>query len=49
MRCGRIDGSWEYYVFNFAISVSEICLFLCSSLMRFFVVQIFSFLRTVCG
>ena len=33
----------------FGIYVSEISLFLCSSLMRFFVVQIFSFLRTMCG
>ena len=30
-------------------SVSEICHFLCLSLMRTFVVQIFSFFRTVCG
>ena len=35
--------------FDFGFRVSEICLFLCSSLMRFFVVQIFSFFRTVCG
>ena len=41
MRCGRADGSWEYYVFNFGISVSEICLFLCSSFMRFFCVTRF--------
>ena len=27
MRCGHADGSWEYYVFNFGIDVSEICLF----------------------
>ena len=49
MRCGRADGSWEYQVINFGSCVSEICLFLCSALMRFFVVQIFSFLRTACG
>ena len=30
-------------------SVSEICRFLCLSLMRSFVVQIFSFFRTSCG
>ena len=41
MRCGHADGSWEYSFFNFAIYFSEIFLFLCSSLMRFFVVQIF--------
>ena len=29
--------------FDFGFRVSEICLFLCSSLMRFFVVQIFHF------
>ena len=33
----------------FGIYNSEGSLFLCSSLMRFFVVQNFSFLRTVCG
>ena len=49
MRCGHADGSWEYYVFNFGMYVSELCLFVCSSLMRFFVVQIFSFLTTACG
>ena len=49
MRCGHADGSWEYYVFDFDVNVSEICLFLCSSFLRFFVVQVFSFLRTVCG
>ena len=49
MRCGHADGSWEYYVFDFGVNVSEICIFLCSSFMRFFVVQVFSFLRTVCG
>ena len=35
--------------FDFGFYVSDICLFLCSSLMRFFVVQNFSFCRTVCG
>ena len=33
--------------FDFGFRVSEICLFLCSSLMRFFVVQFFSFFWTV--
>ena len=32
---------------EFGVNVSEICLFLCSSFMRFVVVQVFSFLRTV--
>ena len=49
MRCGHADGSLEYKVFYFGINVSEICLFLCSYFLWFFVVQIFSFLRTVCG
>ena len=35
------DGSWENKVFYFVLYVSEICLFLCSSLMRFIVVQFF--------
>ena len=47
--CGYADCSWEFWVLHFGIYVSEICIFLCSSLMRFFVVQIFSFSRTVCG
>ena len=29
--------------FDFGFRVSETCLFLCSSLMRFFVIQIFHF------
>ena len=49
MRFGYDDGSWEFYVFDFGLYVSEICLFLCLSLMRSFVVQIFSFSRTLCG
>ena len=39
----------EFWGLDFGVYVSEICLFLCSTLMRFFVVQIFSFSRTVCG
>ena len=35
------DCSWEFWVLDFGIYVSEICLFLSSSLMRFFVVQVF--------
>ena len=27
MRCGFVDSSWEYYVFDFGLCVSEICLF----------------------
>ena len=27
MRCGFADSSWEYYVFDFGLCVSEICLF----------------------
>ena len=42
MRCGHAEGSWEYQIFDFGVNVSEICLFLCSSFMRFFVVQVFS-------
>ena len=49
VRCGFADRSWEYYVFDFGLYVSEICHFLCLSLMRSFVVQIFSFSRTLCG
>ena len=41
MRSGYADGSTEYKVFDFVLYVSEICLFLCSSLKRFFVVQFF--------
>ena len=41
MRCGHADGSWEDYDFDFGVNFSQICLFLCSSLMRFFVVQVF--------
>ena len=44
MRCGYAEDSWEFWVcFDFGFRVSEICLFLCSSLMRFFVVQFFHF------
>ena len=46
MRCWYADCSWDFWVLDFVIYVSEICLFLCSSLMRFFVVQICSFSRT---
>ena len=49
MRCGYADCSWEFWGLDFGVYVSEICLFLCSSLMRFFVVQSLSFSRTVCG
>ena len=42
-----IHGSTKFLIF--LIYVSEICHFLCLSLMRSFVVQIFSFSRTVCG
>ena len=48
MRCGFADSSWEYYVFDFDLNVPEKCL-LCLFLMRSFVVQIFSFFRTLCG
>ena len=48
MRCGFADSSWEYYVFDFDLNVPEKCL-LCLFLIRSFVVQIFSFSRTVCG
>ena len=27
LRCGFADRSWEYYVFDFGLYVSEICLF----------------------
>ena len=49
MRCGYADCSWEFWGLDFGVYVSEICLFLCSSLMRIFVVQVFSISRTVCG
>ena len=41
MCFGYADCSWDFWVLDFGIYVSEICLFLCSPLMRFFVVQIF--------
>ena len=41
MRCGYNDDSWEYYVFNFGLYDFEICIFLCLSLIRSFVVQFF--------
>ena len=41
MRCRFSENSWEYYVFDFGLCVSEICLFLYSSLMRFFCGTIF--------
>ena len=47
MRCGYADCSWDFWVLDFGIYVSEICHFLCSSLMRLFVVNIFSFFRSV--
>ena len=40
-------GRFEIWILLFC--VSEVCLFLCSFLMRFFVVQNFSLSRTVCG
>ena len=41
MRFGDADGSWEFWVFDFVIYVSEICRFLCLSLKRSFVVHFF--------
>ena len=38
---GYADGSWGYKCFDFILWVSEICLFLCSALMWFFVVHFF--------
>ena len=49
MRCGYAGCSWDFCVLDFGLFVSERCFFLCLSLMRSFVVQIFSFSRTVCG
>ena len=49
MRCGFADSSWEYQVFDFGLNVSEICHFLCLSLIRSFVVQISSFFRILRG
>ena len=41
MRCGYAEGSWEYICFDcFSLSFWNMS-FLCSSLMRFFVVQFF--------
>ena len=39
MPLGYANGSWEYNVFDFGLYVSEICHFLCLSLMRSFVAQ----------
>ena len=41
MPCGYANGSWENKVFDFGLYVSEICHFLCLSLMGSFVVQFF--------
>ena len=41
MRCGCADCSWDFWVLDFALFVTEICHFLCLSLMRYFVVQVF--------
>ena len=41
MRCGYAGCSWEFWGLDFGVYFSEICLFLCSSLMQFFVVQFF--------
>ena len=49
MRSGFAEISREYYFFDFGLYVSEICHFLCLSTMQSFVVQIFSFFRTLCG
>ena len=43
MRCGHADISWEYYVFDLGVNVSEICLFLCSSSMRYLWYKFFHF------
>ena len=49
VRCVFAHKSWENWVFDFGLYGSEKCRFLCLSLMRSFVVQIFSFSRTLCG
>ena len=49
MRCGYVDCSWDFWVLDFGLYDSERCLFLCLFLMRSFVVQNFSFFRTLCG
>ena len=41
MRYMHAEGSLEFYVFDFVFCVSEICHFLCLSLMRSFVVHFF--------
>ena len=43
MRCGYADYSRDFWVLDFGIYVSEICLFLCSSLMRFLWNKFFHF------
>ena len=35
MLCGQVESSWEFFVFDFGISVFEVCL-MCSSLIQFF-------------
>ena len=45
----NVNFFWVVNSEDFGIYVSEICLFLCSSLIGFFVSQFFFFLRTVCG
>ena len=49
MRCGYADCSWDFWVLDFGLYDSGTCLFLCLFLMRSFVVQNFSFFRTLCG
>ena len=43
----KAPGSTKFLILVFMFP--NYVFFLCSSLMRFFVVQIFSFLRTACG
>ena len=49
MRCGHADGSWEYYVFNFGMYVSELCLFFVFIFDAIFCGTNFFILRTACG
>ena len=41
LRCGYADNSWEFWILILVFIFLKYCFFLCSSLMRFFVVQVF--------
>ena len=48
MRRGPVDGSWDYFVFDFGVYFSEINLFFCVHPWSDFFWYLFSFFGTVC-